>query len=659
MQIRCDKCTKTIALAPTGQLPPTCPHCAQAAVPKQLGAYVLDRLLATGGMGEVYLAHHAELATQVAIKLLPALPLDKIESVRQRFAREARLTSKVEHRGVVRVLNSDAVGDRPYLVLELVAGETLRQYADGAALAPSDAARIVAETADILAAAHAQGVLHRDIKPDNVMLEPDGTVRVLDFGIARAIADDTQLTQTGEIVGTPEYMAPEQLLEGPEATDARTDVHALGVLLYELLTGRSPFRSANLFQSLKLVESLVPKFDSGAAEPPTQLQLVVRRAIEKRPGDRHASAAELAAALRTAMPSIIATGPQGPRSKWPLRFGIAGSLFGVTALLFAAYITPDNDRRTSRPDPNRAAAPQLQSAAWTTEQLEQDLLSGNWCAALTDGEQALADGHQAARPLAQQALASSHAAWLRVAGLPPWLAAYDMHRRERLFGDLLEPSADLNPEWSQVLSGQEAAWRAVASQEGDSLLTQLIDIASQPANIRRDRLQGIAQRLPIEQPEHWLAQTIVRHLRKDRAGAEQAAEMAWLTGAGELAVLLDAALAMPTADASQRAALWRRIAKADREDCPASTLLLLQLQTRGTGNATFEPSVAHAFPTTHRPNAASWFLAQANLATERQRLMLLRISVALGATPNFNEAPWDRVPRDQRPRLERDQQRAK
>ena len=275
--------------------------------------------------------------------------------------------------------------------------------------------------------------------------------------------------------------------------------------------------------------------------------------------------------------------------------------------------------------------PQLQSAAWTTEQLEQDLLSGNWCAALTDGEQALADGHQAARPLAQQALASSHAAWLRVAGLPPWLAAYDMHRRERLFGDLLEPSADLNPEWSQVLSGQEAAWRAVASQEGDSLLTQLIDTASQPANIRRDRLQGIAQRLPIEQPEHWLAQTIVRHLRKDRAGAEQAAEMAWLTGAGELAVLLDAALAMPTADASQRAALWRRIAKADREDCPASTLLLLQLQTRGTGNATFEPSVAHAFPTTHRPNAASWFLAQANLATERQRLMLLRISVALAA----------------------------
>ena len=94
-------------------------------------------------------------------------------------------------------------------------------------------------------------------------------------------------------------------------------------------------------------------------------------------------------------------------------------------------------------------------------------------------------------------------------------------------------------------------------------------------------------------------------------------------------------------------------------DADAPAVLAIYQEGIATGNATFEPSVAHAFPTTHRPNAASWFLAQANLATERQRLMLLRISVALGATPNFNEAPWDRVPRDQRPQLERDQQRAK
>src|SRR5690606_18864329 len=128
-----------------------------------------------------------------------------IDSVRERFAREARLTAKVAHRGVVRVLSSDALGDRPYLVLELVTGVTLRHVLQPGAVSPGEAARIVAAAADVLAAAHQHGVLHRDIKPDNVMLEPDGSVRVLDFGIARAIADDTPLTRTGEIVGTPEY----------------------------------------------------------------------------------------------------------------------------------------------------------------------------------------------------------------------------------------------------------------------------------------------------------------------------------------------------------------------------------------------------------------------------------------------------------------------
>jgi len=179
MQIRCTSCTRTISLSPGGELPAACPHCAGSCVPKQLGPFVPLRLVATGGMGEVYLARHAELGTEVALKLLPAMPPAAAATVRERFAREARLTARVRHPGVVKVLDDDVAGDRPYLVLEFVDGQTLRALLHQGPLPIVEAARIAALTADVLAAAHAEGVLHRDIKPDNVMLAKDGSVRVL------------------------------------------------------------------------------------------------------------------------------------------------------------------------------------------------------------------------------------------------------------------------------------------------------------------------------------------------------------------------------------------------------------------------------------------------------------------------------------------------
>jgi eukaryotic-like serine/threonine-protein kinase len=250
MQIRCTHCTKTIALTTSGELTAVCPHCARAPGPGPLGPYDPVRLIAAGGMGEVYLARHRELGTEVALKILPAMPLDTAAAVRERFAREARLTARVRHPGVVKVHGTDVEGDRPYLVLEFVAGQTLRQRLQNGQLPVVEAARLAAATADVLAAAHREGVLHRDIKPDNVMVEPSGDVRVLDFGIARGLQDDAPITRTGEIVGTPEYMAPEQLLDGADAITERTDVHALGVLLHELLTGRGPLHRAHLFHAV-------------------------------------------------------------------------------------------------------------------------------------------------------------------------------------------------------------------------------------------------------------------------------------------------------------------------------------------------------------------------------------------------------------------------
>src|SRR5688572_5799334 len=190
MQIRCTTCTKTINIALTGALPPACPHCAGQPVPKRLGPFAPVRLVATGGMGEVYLARHSELGTEVAIKLLPAMAPEALANVRERFARELRLTARVQHAGVVKVLDGDVTAERPYLVLEYVDGATLRERLAAGPLPIADAARVAAATADVLAAAHQQGVLHRDIKPDNVMVTRDGVVRVLDFGIARAVQDD-------------------------------------------------------------------------------------------------------------------------------------------------------------------------------------------------------------------------------------------------------------------------------------------------------------------------------------------------------------------------------------------------------------------------------------------------------------------------------------
>ena len=196
-----------------------CPHCRARARSRPARHRAHRRLIAAGGMGEVYLARHRELGTEVALKLLPAMPLDAAASVRERFLREARLTAKVEHPGVVHVLGSDVAGDRPYLVLELVDGQTLRQRLQGGPLPVAEAARIAAAVADVLAAAHrARRAAPRHQARQRHGRTVDGRVRVLDFGIARAVQDDAPITRTGEILGTPEYMAPEQLLDGPEAS---------------------------------------------------------------------------------------------------------------------------------------------------------------------------------------------------------------------------------------------------------------------------------------------------------------------------------------------------------------------------------------------------------------------------------------------------------
>ena len=691
MQIRCAHCTKTLALGQDGALPGACPHCTQRPGPEALGPYEPLRLLATGGMGEVYLARHRELGTEVAIKLLPALPHEQLAAVRERFVREARLTAEVKHPGVVQVLASDVTGDRPYLVLELVRGQTLRQRLLQGALPVAEAARIAAATADVLAAAHAQGVFHRDIKPDNVMLEPDGTVRVLDFGIARAVQDDAPITRTGEIVGTPEYMAPEQLLDGPDAIDARTDVHALGVLAYELLTGRSPFHGANVFQALKLVEALLPPPPSSLrGEVPTALDRAVLRALEKQPDDRFATAAAFAGAIRGALPEPSSTTTGKRTSPWLWFFCMPlamAALLGIGVVFFMTAHLDELDEATKAALAKAMA--DVTEDLRGIEQAHQALTTGRWCDALAQAEHA--NGTRFAEPeLAQWAFVQHHLAWPLAAGLPAWIARSEERQRTRLFGDALEPTpttdaellamrsllaldpaatstADAPLRWLQLgLADDPELARQLAAAADDEPLARLLRLRLLPHAQRADGFADYAQRLPIDCAEHWLARTIERHLRGDAKGGTLAAENAWLAGAGELAVLLDAAMQLldtTTAGAPLRpiargpaTSLLRRLAAGAADDAPAGALLqVLLVMSQG---AEPELALARPFPRVAAPFAQRWFVTSAT-ANPTHATSLLLVAASLGAKPDYTGSPWSQVPPELRAQLDAESARGR
>lgn len=267
--------------------------------------YRLLRQLGEGGMGQVWEARDEALGRLVAIKVIALLVGggSRGDEARARFLREARITAALQHPNVVTVhdLGEMEVEDSraPFLVMELLRGEALDAVVRRGPVALPDAARWGAQVSDALAEAHDAGVLHRDIKPSNILVTAVGTVKVLDFGIARA-ADPyrtaNRLTQTGFIVGTPPYMAPEQARGFPEM---RSDLYALGCLLFELITGRLPFQAPDAVGYLTAHLTQEPPAPSSvAADIPSEWDEVVLTLLRKDPGQRYASASALAQVLR-------------------------------------------------------------------------------------------------------------------------------------------------------------------------------------------------------------------------------------------------------------------------------------------------------------------------------------------------------------------------
>jgi eukaryotic-like serine/threonine-protein kinase len=311
-----------------------------------VGPYRIVALLARGGMGDVYRATDVRLRRDVALKLMARAGADETRRI-ERFLQEARVTAALDHANIVKVFDVGVLDARPYLVAELLDGETLRARLGRGRLTTEEARRIAGEVAAGLVVAHAAGLVHRDLKPDNVFLTRSGVTKILDFGIAKlmedpARADDGLATLTGVLLGTAGYLAPEQVRGG--AVDGRTDLFALGSMLFEMATGERAFGREHTIDTLHAIVHEDPPNLLAQVDMSSDLAAVVMRLLAKDPAARFHSAADLEWALAhaprtTAVPSVQpapardSMRPQPPQRRWrALATTAAAAVAGVVLI---------------------------------------------------------------------------------------------------------------------------------------------------------------------------------------------------------------------------------------------------------------------------------------------------------------------------------------
>ena len=264
---------------------------------KALGNFILAAQIGKGGMGEVYKAKDQKLGRDVAIKVLPeefAKDADRVA----RFQREAKLLASLNHPNIAAIYGLEESDGTHFLVLELIEGDTLADRIKGGPIPVEESLKLALQIAEALEAAHEKGVIHRDLKPANIKVTPDEKVKVLDFGLAKAFAGEQEnlnlsnsptlsaaATQQGIILGTAAYMSPEQA--SGETTDKRTDIWAFGVVLFEMLTGRSLFEGNNVSQTLASVIKSEPEWQTLPRNLHPRIRLLLERCLEKEPPNRY------------------------------------------------------------------------------------------------------------------------------------------------------------------------------------------------------------------------------------------------------------------------------------------------------------------------------------------------------------------------------------
>jgi formylglycine-generating enzyme required for sulfatase activity len=371
--VLCPHCRRQFFASSTASPPPAADAQTSAEVPiptgglpRQIGRFLVRARLGEGAFGTVYRAYDPQLDRDVALKVpLPG----RFEGPQQaeRFLREARAAARLRHPHVVPLFEASEQAPHFYLASALIQGRTLAAALDEGPFDFREAARVARELAEALAYAHGEGVVHRDVKPANVMLDEKGAALLLDFGLAHRQGGEKRLTGEGAVVGTPAYIAPEQLAAGSAEVSAASDQYSLGVVLYELLCGRAPFEGPTEVVLFNALHSEPPPPRSFNPAVPPALEAICLKALAKRPQDRHADCQEMAGHLRRWLdgqsptdPHLPAASPGAPpaaevgglrrRSRWAV-----AAVAAVLATALAAAVVASFRARTDGPRQHASA----------------------------------------------------------------------------------------------------------------------------------------------------------------------------------------------------------------------------------------------------------------------------------------------------------------